>query len=177
MATISLSTPFVTQVGALSSLVNNSSGRNHSTSPCRVNVAVCSTGIPSRLQDSLKMAVILPFAACTLLVASPLPAGAGILSGASGMESVELPSIPEPDFLKKLQEGKKKMYENQDETFRTSSYLQELLKKSKDNAAMHKKEIADKYCERGAEWGVGDCSLVGMTQAQKEEFMKVLRQK
>lgn len=31
---------------------------------------------------------------------------------------------------------KRKMYEGQDETFRTSSYLQELLKKSKDNGAM-----------------------------------------
>jgi hypothetical protein len=33
-------------------------------------------------------------------------------------------------------DDKKKMYEGQDETFRTSSYLQELLKKSKENAAM-----------------------------------------
>lgn len=41
----------------------------------------------------------------------------------------------------------------------------------------HKKEIADKYCERGAEWGVGDCSLVGMTQEEKEAFMKVLKKK
>jgi hypothetical protein len=41
----------------------------------------------------------------------------------------------------------------------------------------HKKEIADKYCERGAEWGVGDCSLMGMNQEQKDEFMRVLKGK
>lgn len=151
------------------------SGRNSERAAgCRVT---CASGVGSRVRESLKMAVLLPIATCTVLAASPLQAEAGILSGASGMESVELPSIPEPGFLKKIQDDKKKMYEGQDETFRTSSYLQELLKKSKENAAMHKKEIADKYCERGAEWGVGDCSLMGMNQEQKEEFMRVLKGK
>lgn len=148
-------------------------GVNSGRSTCRVT---CASSLSSAVRESLKMAVIIPVAAFTVLTASP-QADAGILSGASGMESVQLPPIPEPGFLKQLQDDKRKMYEGQDETFKNSSYLQELLKKSKDNAALHKKEIADKYCERGAEWGVGDCSLMGMTQEQKENFMKVLKQK
>jgi hypothetical protein len=40
---------------------------------------------------------------------------------------------------------------------------------------LHKQEIQDKYCARGAEWGVGDCSLEGMTEAEKEAFRAALK--
>lgn len=107
-------------------------GVNSGRSTCRVT---CACSLSSAVRESLKMAVIIPVAAFTVFTASP-QADAGILSGASGMESVQLPPIPEPGFLKQLQDDKRKMYEGQDETFKNSSYLQELLKKSKDNAAL-----------------------------------------
>ena len=37
------------------------------------------------------------------------------------------------------------------------------------------KITADKYCERGAEWGVGDCSLQGLTAADKKAFRTALK--
>ena len=38
----------------------------------------------------------------------------------------------------------------------------------------NKAMIQAKYCKRGAEWGVGDCALGGMTAEEKEDFMKTL---
>ena len=35
----------------------------------------------------------------------------------------------------------------------------------------------DKYCERGVEWGVGDCSTVGISREEGEAFMEMLRKK
>ncbi|CAM6044406.1 unnamed protein product [Sphagnum compactum] len=131
-----------------------------------------STSVQNR---SVTMAVILPLAACSLLAIFPAPAEAGLLSGSAGMESIPLPPLPEPDFLKKIQEANKKKYEAFDANFKASPLLQELLKKSKDNAELHKQEIQDKYCARGAEWGVGDCSLEGMTEAEKEAFRAALK--
>jgi hypothetical protein len=46
------------------------SGRNSERAAgCRVT---CSSGVGSRVRESLKMAVLLPIAACTVLAASPL---------------------------------------------------------------------------------------------------------
>lgn len=41
----------------------------------------------------------------------------------------------------------------------------------------NKQEIQDKYCLRGAEWGVGDCSTEAMTPEEKENFIATLKQK
>lgn len=38
-------------------------------------------------------------------------------------------------------------------------------------------EILDKYCIRGAEWGVGDCSTAGMSAEEKDKFIAMLKQK
>ncbi|KAL3681522.1 hypothetical protein R1sor_024478 [Riccia sorocarpa] len=132
-----------------------------------------------RLENSIPSsfaAFLLPVAAaCTVLTAYPVPVEAGILSGSSGLESLELPSLPKPEFLKKIQEENQKKYADFDARLKASPYIQGLLKKSKENAAMHRKEIEDKYCERGAEWGVGDCSLNGIPQADREAFLEALR--
>ncbi|KAG6555516.1 hypothetical protein Mapa_002751 [Marchantia paleacea] len=50
-----------------------------------------------------------------------------------------------------MQENSRKKYEDFDSRFKASPYLQGLLKKSKENTELHRKEIEDKYCERGAE--------------------------
>jgi hypothetical protein len=39
------------------------------------------------------------------------------------------------------------------------------------------KEIENKYCLRGAEWGVGDCSAEGMSPDEREKFIAMLREK
>ncbi|KAG6552600.1 hypothetical protein Mapa_005800 [Marchantia paleacea] len=138
---------------------------------CRLSTSCLESVNPSSLA-----AFLLPVAAaCTVLTAFPTPVEAGILSGAGGLESLQLPSLPEPDFLKKMQENSRKKYEDFDSRFKASPYLQGLLKKSKENAELHRKEIEDKYCERGAEWGVGDCSLNGLPQADKDAFLEALR--
>lgn len=41
----------------------------------------------------------------------------------------------------------------------------------------NKQEIQDKYCIRGAEWGVGDCSAEGMSPEEREKFISMLKQK
>ncbi|BBN14765.1 hypothetical protein MPTK1_6g14320 [Marchantia polymorpha subsp. ruderalis] len=135
-----------------------------------------STACLESVNPSSLAAFLLPVAAaCTVLTAFPTPVEAGILSGSGGLESLQLPTLPEPDFLKKMQENSRKKYEDFDSRFKASPYLQGLLKKSKENAELHRKEIEDKYCERGAEWGVGDCSLNGLPQADKDAFLEALR--
>ncbi|KAL2620377.1 hypothetical protein R1flu_000582 [Riccia fluitans] len=142
---------------------------------CRLSSSSPESLIPS---SSSIAAFLLPVAAaCTVLTAYPIPVEAGILSGSSGLESLDLPSVnvPKPEFLQKMQEENRKKYEDFDARLKASPYIQGLLKKSKENAEMHRKEIEDKYCERGAEWGVGDCSLNGLPQADKEAFLEALR--
>lgn len=39
------------------------------------------------------------------------------------------------------------------------------------------KEIENKYCLRGAEWGVGDCSAEGMTPEARDKFIAMLKEK
>lgn len=45
------------------------------------------------------------------------------------------------------------------------------------NLFRNKQEILDKYCLRGAEWGVGDCSTAGMTEEERDSFITMLKQK
>lgn len=35
----------------------------------------------------------------------------------------------------------------------------------------------DKYCLRGAEWGVGDCSTEGMRPDERDAFIATLKKK
>ncbi|XP_062111342.1 uncharacterized protein LOC133822898 isoform X2 [Humulus lupulus] len=74
------------------------------------------------------------------------------------------------------EENQKKYAEN-DARFKSSPLLNKLLEKSKLNKEKNKLEIQDKYCLRGAEWGVGDCSAEGMTAEEKDNFISMLKQK
>ncbi|KAK8937285.1 hypothetical protein KSP39_PZI012114 [Platanthera zijinensis] len=100
---------------------------------------------------------------------------AGFLSGFSGLESVPGPQLPEVDFLKKWNDENQKKYAEFDSRFRSSNVLKDLLEKSKLNKERNKREIQDKYCLRGAEWGVGDCSTQGMTEEERDSFIQTLR--
>ncbi|KAM2781634.1 hypothetical protein COP1_011360 [Malus domestica] len=140
-------------------------------------VVVCSSSSPAPtsprhvlLQTSLSLA-----ASAAILLGSN-PASAGLLSGSTGMESVPGPELPQIDFLKRFNEENQKKYAENDARFRSTPILKELLEKSKLNKEKNSKEIQDKYCIRGAEWGVGDCSAEGMTPDEKDKFIAMLKE-
>ncbi|KAH7652412.1 NADP-dependent oxidoreductase domain-containing protein [Dioscorea alata] len=116
-------------------------------------------------------------ASASILLLCSSPANAGFLSGFSGLESIPGPQLPQFDFLTKFNEENQKKYAEFDERFKSSPVLKDLLEKSKLNKQRNKREIQDKYCIRGAEWGVGDCSTEGMTQEERDEFIAMLKKK
>ncbi|MFS8029019.1 hypothetical protein Hanom_Chr16g01517431 [Helianthus anomalus] len=120
---------------------------------------------------------LLPLAASMTLLLSSYPAHAGILSGFPGIESVPGPELPKIDSLTRFNEENQKRYAENDARFRESPLLKELLERSKLNKEKNRQAIQDKYCIRGAEWGVGDCSAEGMTQQEREEFIMALKKK
>ncbi|XP_076902430.1 uncharacterized protein LOC143557185 [Bidens hawaiensis] len=120
---------------------------------------------------------IIPLAASMTLLLSTYPAQAGILSGFPGIESVPGPELPKLDSLSRFNEENQKRYAENDARFKESPLLKELLEKSKLNKEKNRQSIQDKYCIRGAEWGVGDCSTEGMTQLERDEFIAALKKK
>ncbi|KAJ9563797.1 hypothetical protein OSB04_008957 [Centaurea solstitialis] len=120
---------------------------------------------------------LLPLAASMALLLSPYPANAGILSGFSGLESIPGPELPKIDSLARFNEENQKRYAENDARFRESPLLKELLEKSRLNKEKNKQAIQDKYCIRGAEWGVGDCSAEGMSPQERDEFIAMLKKK
>ncbi|WOL01705.1 hypothetical protein Cni_G10422 [Canna indica] len=121
--------------------------------------------------------VIFPLAASVSILLWTTPVNAGILSGFSGLESVPGPQLPQIDFLKQWNDTNQKKYAENDSRFKESSVLKELLEKSRLNKERNKREIQDKYCLRGAEWGVGDCSTEGMTQEERDDFVAMLKKR
>ncbi|XP_048441207.1 uncharacterized protein LOC125477786 [Pyrus x bretschneideri] len=142
-------------------------------------VVVCSSSSSpaptSRRRVLLQGSVSLAASAAILLCSNP--AEAGFLSGSTGIESVPGPELPQIDFLKRFNEENQKKYAENDARFRSTQILKELLEKSKLNKEKNSKEIQDKYCIRGAEWGVGDCSAEGMTPDEKDKFIAMLKEK
>ncbi|KAL5553685.1 hypothetical protein UlMin_041086 [Ulmus minor] len=119
----------------------------------------------------------LPLAASLVILLSSNPARAGLLSGSSGIESVPGPELPQIDFLNKFNEENQKKYAENDARFKESPILKQLLEKSKLNKEKNRLETQDKYCIRGAEWGVGDCSAEGMSPQDRDNFISSLKQK
>ncbi|KAL5761668.1 hypothetical protein ACOSP7_017932 [Xanthoceras sorbifolium] len=120
---------------------------------------------------------ILPLAVSATILLSSNPAKAGFLSGLSGIESVPGPQLPQIEFLERFNEENQKKYAEADAKFKESPLLKKLLEKSKLNKEKNRQEIQDKYCLRGAEWGVGDCSAEGMSPQDRENFIAMLKQK
>ncbi|KAJ9530782.1 hypothetical protein V8C86DRAFT_2707635 [Haematococcus lacustris] len=97
---------------------------------------------------------------------------------ATGLESVDLSStlrslessLPE-DFKGGAAKQAAKL-SAVDEAFENSETLKRLRQQSEENRVRNKKSIADKYCYRQAEMGVGDCGglrfIPGMTDAGKQ---------
>ncbi|KAF7050074.1 hypothetical protein CFC21_058491 [Triticum aestivum] len=118
-----------------------------------------------------------PAAVSLSLVLWSTPVSAGILSGSTGLESVPAPPMPRLEFLDKWNAENQRKYAENDSRFKSSKVLKELLERSKQNKEKNEREIQDKYCLRGAEWGVGDCSTVGMTDQEKEDFITELKKR
>ncbi|CAH9123967.1 unnamed protein product [Cuscuta epithymum] len=115
-------------------------------------------------------------ATLAVLLSSP-SANAGLLSGSSGIESIPGPELPQIDFLNRWNEGNQKKYADLDAKFQESPLLKQFIEKSKLNKEKNRQAIQDKYCLRGAEWGVGDCSTQGMSPEDRENFISALKQK
>ncbi|XP_073054994.1 uncharacterized protein [Primulina eburnea] len=104
-------------------------------------------------------------------------AHAGIFSGFPGIESVPGPQLPSIDFLTRYNEENQKKYAENDARFKESPILKKLLEQTKLNKEKNRQQILDKYCVRGAEWGVGDCSAEGMSPEERDKFISMLKQK
>ncbi|GMI83429.1 hypothetical protein like AT2G03420 [Hibiscus trionum] len=120
---------------------------------------------------------LVPLAASLTILLSPIPAKAGLLSGFPGIESVPGPKLPEIEFLNRFNEENQKKYAENDARFKSSPLLKQLLERSKQNKEKNRQEIQDKYCLRGAEMGVGDCSVEAMSPEDKEKFIAMLKEK
>ncbi|CAK9142390.1 unnamed protein product [Ilex paraguariensis] len=120
---------------------------------------------------------VVPLAASIAVLLCSGPAKAGFLSGSPGIESVPGPQLPQIDFLSRFNEENQKKYAELDSRFKESPLLKRLLEQSKLNKEKNRQEILDKYCIRGAEWGIGDCSAEGMSLDEREKFIAMLKQK
>ncbi|KAJ3702811.1 hypothetical protein LUZ61_006516 [Rhynchospora tenuis] len=136
-----------------------------------------SASLPSFDSPFKSRLVAFPLAASVSVLLWTNPVNAGILSGFSGLESVPGPQLPKIDFLNKWNEDNQKKYAELDSQFKSSKVLKELLEKSKQNKERNERLIQDKYCLRGAEWGVGDCSTQGMTQQERDDFVAMLKKR
>nr|GMD27412.1 uncharacterized protein LOC109166264 [Ipomoea batatas] len=139
------------------------------------SAASCSQPLAQKKIISQKS--IVPVAMALAVFMSSSPANAGFLSGFSGIESVPGPELPQIDFLNRWNEANQKKYAEADARFKESPLLKQLLEKSKLNKEKNRQSIQDKYCIRGAEWGVGDCSTEGMTPEERDSFISALKQK
>ncbi|GER31832.1 peptide chain release factor 2 [Striga asiatica] len=120
---------------------------------------------------------VIPLAVSLAFVLWSNPAHAGFLSGISGIESVPGPQLPKVDFLTRFNEENQKKYAENDARFKESPLLKKLLEQTKLNKEKNRQQILDKYCIRGAEWGVGDCSAEGMSPEDRDKFIAMLKQK
>ncbi|KAK3148019.1 hypothetical protein QOZ80_3BG0289590 [Eleusine coracana subsp. coracana] len=135
----------------------------------------CNAATPPERTRPVILAI--PAAASLSLVLWSSPVNAGILSGFTGLESVPGPDLPRVEFLEKWNAENQKKYTEFDNRFKNSKVLQELLERSKKNKDKNERQIQDKYCLRGAEWGVGDCSTEGMTDQEREDFISELKKR
>ncbi|XP_031283095.1 uncharacterized protein LOC116141748 [Pistacia vera] len=154
--------------------------RNKIPCGCDKKLPSCSTSScssPSSSPFHVLRYSIIPLAASAAILLSSNPAEAGFLSGLPGIESVPGPELPQIDFLNRFNEENQKKYAENDARFKESPLLKKLLEKSKLNKEKNRLQIENKYCLRGAEWGVGDCSAEGMSVEERDKFIEMLKQK
>eukprot|EP00270_Netrium_digitus_P020448 TRINITY_DN843_c0_g1_i2.p1 TRINITY_DN843_c0_g1~~TRINITY_DN843_c0_g1_i2.p1 ORF type:complete len:269 (+),score=79.04 TRINITY_DN843_c0_g1_i2:79-807(+) len=158
-----------------------SSRRRRRPSSSKASVAALNhLDVPCRMVAGMAVSMMLlqgpilfppPVEAVMLEVASP----ASSSSSASAFVAIDFPDLfPPASFLKEKRDSEQKRYQKLDDDFKASLLLEQLLKKSVENRERNQREIQAKYCAREAEWGVGDCSLVGLGEDEKAEFLAAL---
>ncbi|KAL6867339.1 hypothetical protein ACP4OV_015363 [Aristida adscensionis] len=148
--------------------------------PPRGRCIACSAATPPEKTAGRVSLPVVPAAAAAAALSLALwssPVNAGILSGSTGLEAVPGPELPRLEFLEKWNAENQKKYAEFDARFKRSKVLQELLERSKKNKEKNERLIQDKYCLRGAEWGVGDCSTEGMSDQEREDFISELKKR
>ena len=93
---------------------------------------------------------------------------------ASGIESIDIiGSPPVPEAWRESVAAQKAAQANDEVRFEGSETLRLLLEKSKANKEANARAIANKYCYRQAELGIGDCGglnlIPGLTDNGKQE--------
>ncbi|KAF5184274.1 hypothetical protein FRX31_026137 [Thalictrum thalictroides] len=167
--------PFVVMTDDTENLKSSQKFLNNKTPTLTCILSGSSLSQPSSLTRALQTAVPLTASLCILFWSNPV--NAGILSGYTGLESIPGPQLPQIDFLNKFNEENQKKYAEFDERIKNSPLLKKYLEQSELNKEKNKKAIQDKYCLRGAEIGVGDCSTEGMTVAERDDFIAMLKKK
>ncbi|XP_020244367.1 uncharacterized protein LOC109822561 [Asparagus officinalis] len=175
LSSLSMASP--SPASSVSNTFTCGSQRSFRTMGCKKPSLVLPQRPISLINPSRALELAFPLAASISIILWSNPAHAGFLSGSSGLESIPGPELPKIDFLSKWNENNQKKYAELDNKFKSSTVLKELLEKSKQNKERNQKEIQDKYCLRGAEWGVGDCSAQGMTPEERDEFISMLKKK
>ncbi|CAL4913206.1 unnamed protein product [Urochloa decumbens] len=128
----------------------------------------CSAATPQATAGRVSLAIPAAVSLSLVLWSSP---------GFSGLESRPGPDVPRLEFLEKWNAENQKKYTEFDNRFKKSKVLQDLLEKSRQNKEKNERLIQDKYCLRGAEWGVGDCSTEGMSDQDREDFIAELKKR
>ena len=96
------------------------------------------------------------------------------LALATGLESIDIISAPPvPEAWKESVAAQKKSQMDDEERFKSSDTLKQLLEKSKANKDKNRRSVANKYCYRQAELGIGDCGglnlIPGLTDSGKQQ--------
>ncbi|KAI5437752.1 uncharacterized protein LOC127119625 [Lathyrus oleraceus] len=170
----SSSLPSFIQISTFSQKLTTPQNSSHFSITKRNTQFSCSLS-PSPSHNILQKS--LPLAASIAILLWSTPAHAGFMSGISGLEAVPGPQLPKIDFLSRINEENQKRYAENDARIKESPLVKKLLEQSKLNKEKNSKEIENKYCLRGAEWGVGDCSAEGMSIEEREKFIAMLKEK
>lgn len=124
----------------------------------------------SKLQEAKARASAL--GAATILLMAP-----ALSSQAAGLERIDVP-MP-PAVTSEGREKNRAVIDAADAAFENSELLRSLKEKSELNRDARRKELADTYCKRQAELGVGDCAglrlIPGATKSgiqEKPQWLK-----
>lgn len=134
--------------------------------PPRTRAATPAASVDRRIVVTSLLTGVTAVAASALLPA--LPARAEPADAAAWQQA--------KDLFASLSENQRQKLADADDAFAKSDSLKKLLEKSAANAAKNKREVANKYCYRQAELGIGDCGglnlIPGMTKNGKQKTPK-----
>ncbi|KAI8111802.1 hypothetical protein M9435_004301 [Picochlorum sp. BPE23] len=100
---------------------------------------------------------------------------------ASGLESIDLPTIDQPDAYKQWRSKNQAVLDSAEDEFQNSELLKTLKARSDEKRDQRQKELREKNCLRQAELGIGDCAglrlIPGKTKSgvqEKPQWLKKL---